>query len=165
MEVFRRLGFLNGEGITALGEAFVESTHSKDNLTPDALGWRVWQKEAIALVVGDPRKVASFKEAMKNHRVKISELAESVLTGSRHDRIAFKAVTFLGPFGGWTPSQRMKWSGYTHEHPAQCTSIDAEGGTLNGAYCKTFSVHNALDETVRSILSHYKYIVDDPIIP
>ncbi|AIB42916.1 hypothetical protein [Pseudomonas sp. WCS374] len=165
VEVFRRLGFLNGEGITALGEAFVESTHSKDNLTPDALGWRVWQKEAIAVVVGDPRKTMAFKEAMKNHRVKVSELADSVLTGSRDDRIAFKALTFLGPFGGWTHSQRMKWSGYTDKHHGQCISIDTEGGTLNGQYCKTFSVHSPLDETARSILRHYKYVVDDPIIP
>lgn len=44
---------------------FVESTHSKDDLTPDALEWRVWQENPIAVVVGDPRKVVPFKEAMK----------------------------------------------------------------------------------------------------
>ncbi|MGP5468808.1 hypothetical protein ACTXNP_21205, partial [Pseudomonas helleri] len=69
VEVFRRLGFLNNDGITSLGEKFVESTHSKDDLTADALGWRVWQKEAIAVVVGDLRKLILFREVMKNHRV------------------------------------------------------------------------------------------------
>ena len=165
VEVFRRLGFLNNDGITSLGEKFVESTHSKDDLTADALGWRVWQKEAIAVVVGDLRKLILFREVMKNHRVKVSELADSVLTSARNNRIAFTAVVFLGPFGGLTHSQKMKWSGYTEKHPGQCILIDAEAGTLNGRYSKTFSVHDPLEETARSILHHYKYIVDDPIIP
>lgn len=165
VEVFRRLGFLNNDGITALGEIFVESTHSKDNLTPDALEWRVWQKEPIAVVVGDPRKVAPFKQVMKNYRVKVIELAHSVLTGDRNDRIPFTAVIFLGPFGSLSPSQRMKWSGYTDKNAGQCTSIDAEGGSLNGRYCKTFSVHAPLEETARLILRHHKYIVDDQILP
>ena len=165
VEVFRRLGFLNNDGITSLGEKFVESTHSKDDLTADALGWRVWQKEAIAVVVGDPRKLVPFKEVMKNHRVKVSELAESVLTSARNNRIAFTAIVFLGPFGGLTHSQRMTWSGYTDKHPGQCILIDAEAGTLNGRYSKTFSLHAPIEETARSILHHYKYIVDDPIIP
>lgn len=165
VEVFRRLGFLDDDGITALGVIFVESTHSKDDLTPDALEWRVWQENPIAVVVGDPRKVVPFKEAMKNHRVKVSELADSVLGGARNDRVAFNAVAFLGPFGSWSHNQRMKWSGYTDKYPSQCMLIDAEGGSLNGRYCKTFSVHDPLDETARSMLRHYNYIVDDPIIP
>ncbi|AZZ76379.1 hypothetical protein CCX46_14860 [Pseudomonas sp. RU47] len=165
VEVFRRLGFLNNDGITALGETFVESTHSKDDLTPLALEWRAWQQSPIAVVVGDQRKVAAFKEAMKNYRVKVSELADSVLTDTRNNRVAFTAVVFLGPFGGWTHRQRMNWSSYTDKNPGQCILIDAEGGTLNGRYCMTFSVHNSLDETARSILRHYEYIVDDPIIP
>lgn len=66
VEVFRRFDLLNGERLTALGEIFVESTHSKDDLTPDALGSRIWQKEAIAVVVGDSQKTISFKEARIN---------------------------------------------------------------------------------------------------
>lgn len=62
IDQFRLLGLFGEKGLTSLGERFVQATHHRDQLTPEAVGWQTWRKETICLVADS--KVTQRRKAL-----------------------------------------------------------------------------------------------------
>lgn len=130
IDQFRLLGLYGEKKLTALGERFVQATHHRDELIPDAVGWQTWRKETICLIADSKvtKRRVELVRALRGQRFTTSIVMAKDFPHKHEDILTHKFFLFFEPFANLTYSYEQRIKGFIDEHTYGCICIKPGAG-------------------------------------
>lgn len=163
IDQFRLLGLYGEKNLTALGERFVQATHHREELIPDAVGWQTWRKETICLITDSKitKRRVELVRALRAQRFTTSIVMAENFPHKYEDILSHKFFLIFEPFSNLNYSYEQRIKGFINEYTYGCICIKPGAG-LDGIPYKKI-IESDYTETANYIAGELGYQLSESI--
>lgn len=129
LDAFTKGKLIDTNGLSSIGEQFVQALYEKDQLTAESLGFEVWQDRHINLCYPDNSSldlVRAFEAEFRKLRISCSNCSASALDESRFSFITTRGTIFIGGFGAVDSRAKQNILKWCDKHTYQTVWIGFE---------------------------------------